>query len=117
MGDTQQQADRLLERLLAYRVFDDGQGRMNLDLRQVGGELMLISQFTLVANTSKGNRPSFSSAATPEEGRRLFDYLLQKAVKSLGRCATGEFGAHMAVQLVNDGPVTFLLRVQPPEHD
>ncbi len=113
-GDTEAQADRLLQRLLAYRVFDDDQGRMNLDLGQVGGELMLVSQFTLVADTNKGNRPSFSPAADPGEGRRLFEYLLERARHALGRCATGEFGAHMVVELKNDGPVTFLLRVPPP---
>ena len=113
-GDTERQADRLLERLLAYRVFPDAEGRMNLDVRQVDGELMLISQFTLAANTDKGNRPSFTPAAVPAEGRRLFDHLLSRAIDSLGRCATGEFGAHMVVELSNDGPVTFQLRVPPP---
>lgn len=112
-GDAERQADRLLERLLAYRIFEDGEGRMNLDLRQTGGELMLVPQFTLAANTDKGNRPSFSSAAPPAEGSRLFGYLLERATAELGRCATGEFGAHMLVQLVNDGPVTFRLRVPP----
>lgn len=113
-GDTEAQADRLLERLLAYRVFPDGEGRMNLDLRQAGGELMLVPQFTLAANTNKGNRASFTSAAEPGEGRRLFEHLLAGARSALGNCATGVFGAHMAVQLTNDGPVTFQLRVAPP---
>lgn len=112
-GDTEAQAERLLERLLAYRIFPDAAGRMNLDLRQAGGELMLVPQFTLAANTRKGNRPSFTSAADPAEGRRLFDYLLAGARRQLGACATGEFGAHMMVELVNDGPVTFELRVPP----
>jgi D-tyrosyl-tRNA(Tyr) deacylase len=112
-GDTRAQADRLLERLLSYRVFADAEGRMNLDLRQANGELLLVSQFTLVADTSKGNRPGFSSAAAPELGRALFDYLVDRASNELGRCATGEFGAHMQVSLVNDGPVTFQLRVAP----
>ncbi|MDX1459744.1 MAG: D-aminoacyl-tRNA deacylase [Xanthomonadales bacterium] len=115
-GDTESQADRLLERIVAYRLFEDESDRMNLDLRQVGGELMLVSQFTLAANTNKGNRASFTSAAPPEEGRRLFDYLLGRARGLLGSCETGEFGAHMEVRLVNDGPVTFQLRVPPPGH-
>lgn len=113
-GDTLAQADRLLERLLAYRVFEDEQGRMNLDLRQVGGELMLVSQFTLAADTDRGNRPSFTPAAEPAEGRRLFEHLLARARETLGEVASGEFGAHMVVQLANDGPVTFRLRVPPP---
>lgn len=113
-GDTDAQVSRLLERILGYRVFDDASGRMNLDLRQAGGELMLVSQFTLAANTDKGRRPSFSSAAAPVEGRRLFDRLVDQARRALGSCATGEFGAHMEVRLTNDGPVTFRLRVPPP---
>jgi D-tyrosyl-tRNA(Tyr) deacylase len=113
-GDTEAQADRLLERLLAYRVFPDEQDRMNLDLRQAGGELMLVSQFTLAADTDKGNRPSFTSAAPPDVGEALFDRLVEGANRALGRCATGEFGADMRVRLVNDGPVTFRLRVPPP---
>ncbi len=111
--DEQPQADRLLERILAYRLFDDKAGKMNLNLRQVDGELLLVSQFTLAANTNKGNRASFTSAAAPEYGRQMFDYLVQKARQQLGACATGEFGAHMRVQLVNDGPVTFWLQVPP----
>jgi D-tyrosyl-tRNA(Tyr) deacylase len=112
-GDTEAQADRLLERILAYRMFEDEAGRMNLDLRQTGGELLLVSQFTLAANTNKGNRASFTSAAPPDQGRRLFDYLVARARGELGACPTGEFGAHMQVRLVNDGPVTFWLRVAP----
>ncbi len=113
-GDTRAQADRLLERVLAYRMFPDASDRMNLDLRQVQGELLLVSQFTLAADTDAGNRPSFSSAAPPEQGRDLFDYLVDRARETLGACPTGEFGAHMQVRLVNDGPVTFRLRVPPP---
>jgi D-tyrosyl-tRNA(Tyr) deacylase len=113
-GDTEGQADRLLERVLAYRIFEDDEGKMNLDLRQTGGELMLVPQFTLAANTSKGNRPSFTSAAPPAEGRRLFEYLVGQAEHTLGACPVGEFGAHMLVSLENDGPVTFRLRVPPP---
>ena len=113
-GDTEATADRLLERVLSYRMFPDAEDRMNLDLRQAGGELMLVSQFTLAANTRKGNRPSFTSAAAPDEGLRLFDHLLGCAREQLGACASGEFGANMKVELVNDGPVTFWLQVHPP---
>lgn len=113
-GDSEAQADRLLERLLAYRVFEDADGKMNLDLRQIQGELMLVSQFTLAADTDRGNRPSFTPAAEPDEGRRLFDHLLHNARRQLGTVASGEFGAHMVVRIVNDGPVTFRLRVAPP---
>ncbi len=112
-GDTEQQADRLLQRVLAYRIFPDAEGRMNLDLRQSGGRLLLVSQFTLAANTRKGNRASFTSAAAPDEGRRLFDYFVGKAREEMPGTETGEFGADMKVQLVNDGPVTFWLQVPP----
>ena len=109
--DSEAHADRLLQRILAYRMFDDADGKMNLDLRQAGGELLLVSQFTLAANTNKGHRASFTSAAPPPEGKRLFDHLVQQAGSELGACPTGEFGAHMQVRLVNDGPVTFWLQV------
>jgi D-tyrosyl-tRNA(Tyr) deacylase len=112
-GDTEAQAERLLQRILAYRIFEDDEGRMNLNLLQAGGQLMLVSQFTLAADTNKGNRPSFSSAAGPGEGQRLFDYLLDKARRQLGDVPAGRFGSHMQVSLVNDGPVTFWLRVPP----
>ncbi len=112
-GDDEAGADRLLERLLGYRVFADAAGRMNRSLRETGGGLLLVSQFTLVADTDKGTRPSFSAAAGPEEGRRLFEYLLQRARMHHDPVATGVFGAHMHVALVNDGPVTFQLRVRP----
>jgi D-aminoacyl-tRNA deacylase len=112
-GDGETQADRLLERLLGYRVFADDQGRMNRSLVEVGGGLLLVSQFTLAADTNKGARPSFSSAAPPDEGRRLFDYLVKQARAAHPDVATGAYGAHMEVALVNDGPVTFWLRVQP----
>ncbi|MFT5140506.1 MAG: D-tyrosyl-tRNA(Tyr) deacylase [Lysobacterales bacterium] len=113
-GDTNAQANRLLERILSYRMFDDEQGKMNLDIAQIQGGLLLVPQFTLAANTNKGKRPSFTSAATPDEGRRLFDYLFENAKSQLGSCETGKFGAHMKVSLVNDGPVTFWLQVPPP---
>ena len=112
-GDSEAQADRLLQRILNYRIFEDESGRMNLSLRQSGGQLMLVSQFTLAANTNSGNRPSFTPAAEPAEGRRLFDYLLTNARREIGDVPTGSFGAHMQVSLVNDGPVTFNLRVPP----
>ena len=113
-GDTEQQADRLLTRMLAYRVFPDDQDRMNLDLRQVGGGLLLVPQFTLAADTNSGNRPSFTPAAPPAEGKRLFDYLTRRAQSAFANVATGEFGADMKVGLINDGPVTFWLEVTPP---
>jgi len=112
-GDTKAQADRLLQRILAYRMFTDDDGRMNLNLRQVKGELLLVSQFTLAADTNCGNRPSFTPAADPSDALQLFDYLLESARKDLGKVATGRFGANMKVSLVNEGPVTFSLRVPP----
>lgn len=112
-GDAETQAERLLERLLGYRVFADDQGRMNRSLRDVGGGLLLVSQFTLVADTHKGARPSFSSAAPPDTGRRLFEFLVSRARAVHGEVATGDYGAHMEVALVNDGPVTFWLRARP----
>lgn len=112
-GDGAAQAERLLDRLLGYRVFADDQGRMNRSLTETGGGLLLVSQFTLVADTEKGTRPSFSSAAPPEDGRRCFDHLVQLARARHAIVATGEYAAHMRVELVNDGPVTFTLRVKP----
>ena len=112
-GDTEREADRLLERVLAYRIFPDEAGRMNLDLRQAGGALLLVSQFTLAADTGKGNRPSFTSAAPPDEGRRLYEYFVERARGALPGTACGRFGADMQVSLVNDGPVTFWLQVPP----
>lgn len=114
-GDAPAQADRLLERLLGYRVFADEQGRMNLGLQDTGGGLLLVSQFTLAADTRKGMRPSFTPAAAPEEGARLYDYLVQRAAARHAPVRSGRFGAAMEVSLLNDGPVTFLLRVAPGE--
>lgn len=108
--DRDADADRLLERLLAYRVFPDTEGRMNLSLRDISGELLLVPQFTLAADTKKGARASFTPAAPPAEGRRLFELLCARAVESGLKTASGRFGADMQVGLVNDGPVTFLLR-------
>ena len=110
-GDAEQQADRLLERLLTYRVFPDDEGRMNRSLQDVGGGLLLVSQFTLAADTRKGTRPGFSTAAEPQEGKRLFDYLVRRAREQHSVVETGEFGANMQVTLTNDGPVTFWLQV------
>ncbi len=112
-GDTQSQAERLLERLLGYRVFPDSRGRMNRSLSEVGGGLLLVPQFTLAADTRKGMRPSFTPAAPPELGERLFSGLVQSARRRHGEVAAGRFGADMQVRLVNDGPVTFLIRVPP----
>jgi D-tyrosyl-tRNA(Tyr) deacylase len=111
-GDGEAQAERLLERLLGYRVFADSEGRMNRSLADSGGGLRLVSQFTLAAETNKGTRASFSSAAAPEEGRRLFDHLVERARARHPVVATGEYGAHMEVALVNDGPVTFWLQAR-----
>jgi len=102
-------AERLLQRLLGYRIFADASGRMNLDLRAVKGALLLVPQFTLAADTAQGMRPGFSTAAAPEEARRLFAYLVQRAARAHEPVATGEFGAHMQLSLINDGPVTFWL--------
>ena len=112
-GDSETQAARLLERLLAYRMFADDAGRMNLDVRAIGGGLLLVPQFTLAADTRKGNRPSFTPAADPETGARLFRHLCEQAQRQHVYTRWGEFGAHMQVALVNDGPVTFWLRVNP----
>ena len=112
-GDTRVQADRMLERILAYRIFDDENGRMNLNLRQSGGQLLLVSQFTLAADTNCGNRPSFTPAADADVAQELFDYLLESTRNELGEAPTGRFGADMKVSLINDGPVTFSLRVAP----
>jgi len=108
-GDDEPRTKRMLERLLGYRVFADEQGRMNRSLADTGGELLLVSQFTLAADTRSGMRPSFTSAATPEEGRRWFDRLVTLARAAHPRVEIGQFGAHMKVHLVNDGPVTFWL--------
>jgi len=107
--DDEASALRLLDRLLQYRVFADEQGKMNLSLGQTQGDLLLVPQFTLAADTHKGLRPGFSTAAPPEQGRLLFDTLVQAARARHGRVETGVFGAHMRVSLTNDGPVTFWL--------
>jgi len=108
-GDGEAQARRMVERLLGYRVFADEAGKMNRSLTDTGGGLLLVSQFTLAADTRKGMRPSFTSAATPDEGRKWFDRLVELARAAHPGVETGRFGAHMVVRLVNDGPVTFWL--------
>ena len=112
-GDDHDHADRLLERLLGYRVFSDAEGKMNLSVRDVNGALLLVPQFTLVADTAKGMRPSFSSGAAPEHGRMMFEYLVEQARGRHANVRCGIFGAEMQVTLTNDGPVTFWLRVPP----
>lgn len=109
-ADDEQAAQRLLERLLAYRVFPDAQGRMNLSLADTAGGLLLVPQFTLAADTRKGNRPGFSTAAPPEQAERLFLRLCELAKAAHRRVETGRFGADMQVALVNEGPVTFWLQ-------
>ena len=113
-GDSEAEALRLVEKVLGYRIFPDAEGRMNLSLLDVRGELLAVPQFTLVADTKKGTRPGFSSAASPQEGERLFNHFSGIANTRI-KIATGKFGAHMAVSLVNDGPVTFWLQVRPRE--
>lgn len=110
--DSDKEVERTAERVLSYRLFPDDKGRMNRDIADVGGEILLVPQFTLAADTDSGNRPSFSTAASPELGRQRFGELVE-AVRRRGQAvATGEFGADMQVALVNDGPVTFMLRVK-----
>ena len=108
-ADTDAAAERLLERVLSYRIFPDPEGRMGLALPEVGGGLLLVPQFTLAADTRKGTRAGFSVAAAPEEARRLFAYLLERAHSAYAPVSSGVFGADMQVALVNDGPVTFWL--------
>jgi D-aminoacyl-tRNA deacylase len=113
-GDTAAEAARLAERVLAYRIFADAQGKMNLSLKDIGGELLAVPQFTLAADTHSGLRPSFSSAASPDEGNKLFELFAAEAAKAV-RTGSGRFGADMQVSLVNDGPVTFWLQVSPKQ--
>ena len=110
-GDSEAEAQRLAERVVAYRIFADAQGKMNLSLKDIGGELLAVPQFTLAADTNSGLRPSFSSAASPAEGEALFIKFEEKAAETV-HVATGRFGADMQVSLVNDGPVTFWLQVR-----
>jgi D-tyrosyl-tRNA(Tyr) deacylase len=116
-GDDRAAADRLVERVLACRVFSDDAGRMNRSLRDTGGGLLIVSQFTLAADTSSGNRPSFTPAADPATGEALYDHFVAAARRLHPVVATGAFRAHMRVALVNDGPVTLSLRVPPSRAD
>jgi D-tyrosyl-tRNA(Tyr) deacylase len=111
-GDTEAQADKLLAKLLKLRIFSDEAGKMNRSVQDVGGGLLLVSQFTLAADTSGGNRPSFTNAAPPEEGRRLYEHVVRQARAAHPVVQTGEFAADMKVQLVNDGPVTIPITVR-----
>ncbi|MEG1770868.1 MAG: D-aminoacyl-tRNA deacylase [Comamonas sp.] len=112
-GDSEAEADKLLAKLLKLRIFGDDEGKMNRSVQDVAGGLLLVSQFTLAADTASGNRPSFKQAAAPDEGRRLYDYLVQQAQAAHARVQTGRFAADMQVHLVNDGPVTVPLRIAP----
>ncbi|ADJ29223.1 D-aminoacyl-tRNA deacylase [Nitrosococcus watsonii] len=112
-GDGTSQAERLLERLLSYRVFADSKGHMNLSLADAEGNLLLVPQFTLAADTRKGTRPNFTPAAPPPLGKQIVEYLFAQAKARYSRCAAGRFGAHMQLSLTNDGPVTFTLRIPP----
>ena len=111
--DSEREADALLAKLLAYRVFSDDAGKMNRSVADVGGGLLLVPQFTLAADTRSGTRPSFTPAAPPDQGRRLFDYFVEHARRQHGTVETGRFGADMKVSLTNDGPVTFWLQTRP----
>ena len=111
-GDGEAQADKLLAKLLKLRIFSDEAGKMNRSVQDVAGGLLVVSQFTLAADTSGGNRPSFTNAAPPDEGRRLYEYFVAKARASHAVVQTGEFGADMQVHLVNDGPVTIPMTVR-----
>ena len=112
-GDTEMEADKLLAKILKLRIFSDAAGKMNQSVQDTGGGLLLVSQFTLAADTTGGNRPSFTQAAAPDEGRRLYDYVVTQARKVHPKVATGQFAADMQVHLVNDGPVTIPLRIPP----
>ena len=112
-GDTEAEADKLLAKMLKLRIFSDEAGKMNKSVQDVGGGLLIVSQFTLAADTKGGNRPSFTAAAAPDEGRRLYNYFVDKACAAHPVVQTGEFAADMQVHLVNDGPVTIPLRIEP----
>lgn len=112
-GDTEAEADKLLAKMLKLRIFSDEAGKMNKSLQDVGGGLLVVSQFTLAADTRGGNRPSFTAAAAPGEGRRLYEYFVDQARLAHAQVQTGEFAADMQVHLVNDGPVTIPMRMEP----
>ncbi len=112
-GDTERQADRMLAKILKLRIFSDAADKMNLSVQDTGGALLVVSQFTLAADTSSGNRPGFSGAAAPADGRRLVDYFVAQARAAHADVQTGRFAADMQVALVNDGPVTIPLQIDP----
>lgn len=112
-GDTEAEADKLLAKMLKLRIFSDEAGKMNKSVQDVGGGLLIVSQFTLAADTRGGNRPSFTAAAAPDEGRRLYDYFVQQARAAHPVVQTGKFAADMQVHLVNDGPITIPMRMEP----
>ena len=112
-GDTEAEADKLLAKMLKLRIFSDDAGKMNKSVQDVGGGLLIVSQFTLAADTRGGNRPSFTAAAAPDEGRRLYNYFVDQARAAHPVVQTGEFAADMQVHLVNDGPVTIPMRMEP----
>ena len=112
-GDSEAQADKLLAKMLKLRIFSDEAGKMNKSLQDIGGGLLVVSQFTLAADTRGGNRPSFTAAAAPDEGRRLYEYFVDQARLAHAQVQTGEFAADMQVHLVNDGPVTIPMRMEP----
>ena len=112
-GDTEATGQKMLDKILKLRVFYDGAGKMNHSVQDVGGGLLVVSQFTLAADVAGGNRPSFTQAAAPDEGRRLYDYAVAQARKLHPEVATGQFAADMQVHLVNDGPVTIPMRIAP----
>ena len=109
--DTEEHANKLLDKILAYRVFADDEDKMNLDLKDVGGDVMLVSQFTLAADTDEGRRPSFSSAKTPGEAEEIYNHMVDSAKEKHDFVASGKFAADMQIDLENDGPVSFILRV------
>jgi D-tyrosyl-tRNA(Tyr) deacylase len=112
-GDSEAESGRLEERVLTYRIFEDENGRMNRSLLDTGGSILIVPQFTLAADTKKGTRPGFQTAAPPDEGERLYEHFVVAVRRRVATVATGRFGAHMAVELVNDGPVTFWLQIAP----
>jgi D-tyrosyl-tRNA(Tyr) deacylase len=116
-GDREAEADALVTKLLGYRVFADAEGKMNRSVRDVEGGLLVVPQFTLAADTMSGTRPSFTPAAPPETGERLYERFVERSRAQHGRVETGRFGAHMQVELINDGPVTFWLQVRPRQEE
>ena len=109
-GDSEEQCEKLAKKVLAYRIFEDENGKMNKSVSDIGGEILIVSQFTLAADTAKGLRPSFTPAADPETGKRLYEHFIEKIKESGLKTETGQFGANMQVALINDGPVTILLK-------